>query len=49
MTHTEYSWMTSEELVTFVANKKEPSTLEVELAQRLEFFLNEQHVQKNDS
>lgn len=35
MVATEYSWMTSEELILLVANKENPTSLEKELAQRL--------------
>ena len=40
MTHTEYSWMSSDELVQFVESRKDDRTpLEIELAQRLEVYL----------
>lgn len=41
MTRTEYSWMTSKELVAFALNSKAPLPLVVELAQRLDVYLNE--------
>ena len=41
MVRTEYSWMTSEELVQFVLNSKNPLPLVVELAQRLDVYLDE--------
>lgn len=41
MTRTEYSWMTSKELVQFALNSKSPLPLVVELAQRLDVYLDE--------
>ena len=35
MTRTEYSWMETEELLLFALNRKQATSLEVELAQRL--------------
>lgn len=40
MIRTEYSWMTSKELVDFALNSKSPLPLVVELAQRLDICLN---------
>lgn len=41
MQTTEYSWMTSEELILTVANKDNPTSLELELSQRLAVALDE--------
>lgn len=41
MTHTEYSWMTSEELLAFVYNLEDPPPLVTELAARLTIALDE--------
>ena len=41
LVRTEYSWMTSKELVDLVMNAKDPLPLVVELAQRLDVYLNE--------
>lgn len=41
MVRTEYAWMTSRELVDFVMNAKDPMPLVVELAQRLDLYMNE--------
>lgn len=38
MTFTEYAWMTTDELLLVVANKASPSTLEVELGERLAVY-----------
>ena len=35
MIHTEFTWMETEELLMYVTNKKQTSSLERELAQRL--------------
>lgn len=42
MVRTEYSWLTSTELVHVVLNKKSATTLETELAQRLDVYIKEQ-------
>jgi hypothetical protein len=39
---TEYSWLTSEELVMIASNKKSATPLEIELAQRLAVYVDEQ-------
>lgn len=49
MTRTEYSWMTSKELVAFALNSKAPLPLVVELAQRLDVYLNEAHAAKEST
>lgn len=36
MTRTEYTWMTTEELLCYVEGVEAPTPLEVELAQRLD-------------
>lgn len=41
MVTTEYSWMTSEELILLAANKNDASSLEQELAQRLALALDQ--------
>jgi hypothetical protein len=39
---TEYSWLTSEELVIVASNKKSATPLEIELAQRLAVYIEDQ-------
>ena len=49
MLTTEYSWMTSEELILLVANNATASALEQELAQRLSVALDELGEDDDDS
>lgn len=47
MVRTEYSWMTSEELVLYVTNSKAPLPLVVELAQRLAVYIDDDKAKKD--